>query len=224
MKKIKERILKLLNLSRDSGATKQESQTAMLKAQEYMVKHGIQESDVYNTDNQKLKTMQVTSYKRLVWWHLRLGEIIADNFKCISYRQKYGNLSTVKFLGKEKDIEVTMEIFYYGLEMIEYYANKIKSDHYIETDERMKKKTVNTYITGYLDGLKSKFKEQVKNNEWGLILKRDKSVDDYAKDELNLRKFNLKHQTDNDTKMYDKGFKQGKKFEMIKGKIEQGGS
>lgn len=225
-----ERIKKLFAMGNDTRGNENESQTALLKAQKLMAEHGISQTEI-NDENSIDNTVQdvsITGYKSIEWWHGRLGVIISENFKCFCYvdnrRQGYRNLlKSINFVGLSDDIKIAREVFYYAIMMIEYHVEVYVRNYRIENPGKTSYKPIeNRFIEGYLSGLKRKFEEQKEQNksEWGLVLVRDKRIDEYTKNELNLKKSNSKIRSSNDMEHYDKGFKKGKAFNMINGHLE----
>lgn len=81
----------------------------------------------------------------------------------------------------------------------------------------------NDYIRGFLKGLDEKFKEQIEQNkeEWGLVLVRDKAIDEaFANIQSTEKMRPSKVSTSYDFKAYEDGRQQGKRFEQVSGEIE----
>lgn len=82
----------------------------------------------------------------------------------------------------------------------------------------------NTYIKGFIRGLKERFEEQVKVNSWALVLVKDALVEKaYA--EMDFKKGSASTvRTTQDTAAYTSGFKEGKSFSgsAPKGKLNEG--
>jgi hypothetical protein len=224
-----EKIKKLLNMANDGRGNTNESQAALLKAQKLMAENGISHTDIQMGINSEIEVTDssIMGFKNLVWWHRSLGKIICDNFKCFCYINQRRNgynelLKSVNFVGFDEDVIVAKEIFYYAIMMIEYHTEiYIINFKLSNMDVKNSKSIQNSFIQGYLRGLINKFDEQKEQNkkEWGLVLVRDKKVDDYTNN-LNLKKSDMKIRTNKDMAHYKKGFDEGKKFNIIKGVLE----
>ncbi|MEK4448670.1 DUF2786 domain-containing protein [Bacillus sp. FSL M8-0052] len=167
----------------------EESQSAFLLAQKLMMKHDISAGDVTDTpEKEEITKGQATAYKRLFWWERTLAGIMAKNFKVEFY---YSNRvlngdqrrkSTIVFFGYESDVQLAKEMYVLAYDAIVLYANRFVDDYYKENFiERSIKKTrdlKNSYITGFLEGLKQKFNEQVSQlkEEYGLMVIKPKEV------------------------------------------------
>lgn len=214
-----EKIQKVLALASNNPSA-EEGQTAMLLAQKMMAENNISMSDVSVTE---IKTKEVVdqvvdSSRRMSWWQNHLGGIIADNFKCGIYINKNRREGTtnIKFVGLKNDVELAKQIYLYAVEVISHnYKEYVRKN----SDRMFTKGIKNQYILGFLEGLKEKFSEQIKNNTWGLVLVKDQLVDKALKD-LNLRKagkttINI---NGNELDRYN-GYRDGKSFNLISGKL-----
>ena len=228
--KVLEKIKKLFALGNDLRGNEIESQSAILKAQQLMAEYGISHTDIQDGTNfpNEVQDNSITGYKNLEWWHGNLGQVISENFKCFCYmdnrRMGYRQvLHSVNFVGLCEDIKVAKEVFYYAIMMIEYHSEVYLRNYRIENPDRKDYRAIeNKYVQGYLAGLKRKFEEQKEQNkkEWGLILVRDKSIDEYVKKELNLCSASSKIKSSRDMEHFNNGFTQGKNFNMIDGYVE----
>lgn len=225
-----EKIKKLLAIGEDIRGNVNESQIALLKAQKLMAEHGISSSDVFDTNisSNDVEDNSISGYKNLEWWNGCLGVIIAENFRCFCYinHKKYSNkiLKSINFVGLKEDVKVSKEVFYYAIEMVEYYKDMYIRNYRINNPHRTDFKGIeNTYINGYLSGLKAKFEEQKEENKskWGLILVRDEEVNSYIKKNLDLRKgTSSKIKSSNNMDHFNSGFEKGKNFNVIGGELE----
>lgn len=224
-----EKIRKLLNMASDGRGNKNEIQAALLKAQKIMAENGISHTDITMGTNSEIEVMDtsIMGFKSLERWHGALGKIICDNFKCFCYidRKRKGYrelLKSVNFVGFDEDVGIAKEIFYYAIMMIEYHTEIYTINFKLENaDVKNMKSIENSFVQGYLSGLNKKFEEQKEQNkkEWGLVLVKDKKIDDYVNN-LSLKKSDSKIRTNTDMAHYKKGFYEGKKFNMIKGVLE----
>lgn len=171
--KLKETIQKLLIKSGDSGATLAEKDEAYLLAQRLMLKHNIEEDELYEKTHEQKRLEEIyhkpaTDYMRLNFWHRGLARIISKNFKCLYYIDMWqgdysstdSNKSRIKMFGVRGDVEIAVQVYEDAFKAIEVYSKE-----YIEgrKDVTKNRKTAvkNDFISGYLEGLKSKFEDQV---------------------------------------------------------------
>lgn len=121
----------LIKAEPNSGTTEAEAQSALLMAQKLMAKHNIDMSQVIDTV-EKTKTEiehgKVTEKEKKVWWKGTLATIIAENFRCYSYYDKYGkglkSVVELRFLGVKEDVQVATEVFKAAAVMIDYYSKE----------------------------------------------------------------------------------------------------
>jgi len=198
-----------------------EAQAAMLMAQKMMVEYNLSMSDVSMGEINKKEVINesISQSSRSAWWHQHLASIIADNFKCGIYihRSRSNGITNIKYIGLKNDVEIAKQVYLYAVEAISFsYKKYIRENSYRDNKQGIK----NQYIYGYLEGLKAKFAEQVKNNEWGLVIVKDKVVND-AIDNLNLRKGGKRHINTNGNEVdRSSGYEDGKKFNIISGQLK----
>lgn len=97
--KAKQKIVKLLALAND--ASDEESMSALAKAQELMLQHNIDESDVfeYKQEQKSEAVIDTVIYQgRPQKWLYRLASIIAENFRVRTYYVS-GSPIELRFLG-----------------------------------------------------------------------------------------------------------------------------
>lgn len=175
--KLIEKIQKLMRKTVDNGATEAEAETSLLIAQQLMAKHGIEMVEVEEkskaTEEDEKVVHDGTDYKRFSWWERVLASVIADNFRCYTYRNLINRQSKIVFFGQAKDVEVCKEIFSVYVSITENLAKRYVSSYPAGHRNAIK----NTYIDGFIDGLKEKLKKQVDNNkEMALVLVKPEAV------------------------------------------------
>lgn len=233
LRKMRGRVKKLLVLSRDSAATENVSQASMLHAQRIMAEYNISEEEAMSEgvsekaqDFMKQKEAYhkpVTDYMNIPSWYFRLSNVIAENFKCFVYRQhwvgshksKEKELKRIIFLGTMEDVTIAAEVFEFAVNAITFLSNDYM-DTRKDVSRGMKTAVKNTYIVGYIDGLKAKFAEQVTELQIALV-----------KDEIVLLEFD-KLETINSTATtrisadkdaHEKGFRDGKNFDNTRQRL-----
>lgn len=203
-----------------NGATKEIAEVAMLTAQKLMIENDISMSDITPADVKPKEIVDevIKSSGRLTWWQESLSVIIADNFKCYIYkrRNRTDGITNINFLGLKSDVEIAREVYLYAVDVIylkyKEYMTKIADDG--ASSERK-----NQYLFGFLDGLKDKFAEQVKHNDWALVIVKDPEVTK-AFDQLKPKKGKKKniYVNFNETDKIN-GYRDGKNFQFVAGKL-----
>jgi hypothetical protein len=217
--KIIEKIKKLLALSESSNEN--EAKVAMLKAQELLAKHKLSMKEVkgfkiYNSAiKEKKSSVSFTKAK----WKATLSRLIADNFGCYRYFKSKGT-NTIAFFGREEDIIVCNIVLEYAVDCIHSVVKRLRYQ-YLKNGYSTKG-LENDYALGFIAGLNEKFEEQKKaNQEWGLVLVKDKEVIE-AHDQIKFKgKINISTCYQGYEDAYFKGCEDGKKF-SVSDKITEG--
>lgn len=211
MEKVKETIKKLLALAND--ANDNESQTALLKAQELMLKNNLDQSDIDSVKevNEPIVVNRVVLQGKPQLWLYRLASIIARNFKVKYYYEPYHNGVYIRFLGIESDVDVAEITYNYALASVKHCARGFMRLKHIKRKHKKKYELRRDYIEGYLHGLDKKFKEQVSNNKYEVALTLKPVVVEKI-EELNLvAGKDTSHQV-KDEEAYQTGFEDGLSF------------
>lgn len=217
--RIIEKIKKLLALGESSNEN--EAKVAMLKAQELLAKHKLSMKEVkgfkiYNSAiKEKSSNVSFTKAK----WKAKLAGLIANNFGCYHY-YKSRRTHTIAFFGREEDIIVCNIVLEYAIDCINSVVKRLRYQYL--KDGYSTKGLENDYALGFIEGLNEKFEEQKKvNQEWGLVLVKDKEVVE-AHDQIEFKgKINTGTQYQGYADAYIKGCENGKKF-SISDKITEG--
>lgn len=150
-------VRKLLAVVNDKGATEAEAMTAALKAQEIMAKYNINLADVEDeseSDSEEIVDFGVDVGKGNKWkYHLAM--VIANNFCCRAYC--HGS-QMIFFYGYKKHSEVAKEVFTF----LYNTGNRLADRYYAELYNRGEstKGVKNTFLLGYLTGIKSVLEKQ----------------------------------------------------------------
>lgn len=174
----------------------EEAQTALLKAQEILAKHGLSMGDIDVNDIPNGYVKEVVNEaiyedKAISWWVDKLAVVIADNFRCNSsiWTTRIGGKKVgsqkLRFVGLKEDVELATEVFQQAIYMIVFHANMYVANNGIKGKSEIAR-TKNDYMQGFIRGLEAKFKEQVERNNWGLVLVQDALVVQAVKG-LNLK-------------------------------------
>lgn len=224
LQSIKDKIKKLLTLSEGSNFD-EESQTALLKAQELMVKYKLEQKDI--EDDQK--ESKVVQKKTVLCYSTRssdhymndLASVISENFCCVNYVSTTKGTSThyICFMGDEDDVEIATESLYVANQAIVKGYNKIYKEVCKENNiSYLPAKYFNPlkvgYTEGYIKGLKEALQAQKEANaEWGLVLVVPQEAKDFMSDleGVDFRTMNAIRQSN---RYYDQGYDDGKEFKL----------
>lgn len=195
MTTVADKVKKLLALA--DSPNENEAQTAMLKAQELMVKHKLTMRDVEEVVEKQVVTMTTTHQKfRNTKWKAILGKVISDNFLCESLSQVNQNHSArVCFVGLEEDVDICVAVFNYAVKYVDKNVARLRRKYY---DAGQSAKGVEeAYAIGFCHGLRENYMAQIKNNtEFGLVLVKDDRIKE-AMDDLNVRQQTVHMNVDN---------------------------
>lgn len=149
--KIEERLEKLLALTQSPNEF--EAMKAAKAAQELMAKYNIQLS---NLKHEQKSVNGVTSMygKR---YRFQLAKIVADNYGVKHY---YINKMTVAFYGHAASVETAVKVYDYLHNMIHRLADSHQTK--VWKKEHCTKGVYNSYVQGFLNGLKAELDSQCK--------------------------------------------------------------
>ncbi len=217
--KILEKIQKLLALSESSN--EHEAQLSMLKAQELLVKHKLSLKEVkeFKTFNSSIKEkISCVSFTKAKWKG-QLASIIADNFGCYMFFKTRGT-HTITFFGREEDIAVCNIVLEYAVDCVTSAVKRLRYQY--SKNGYSTKGLENDYAIGFTKGIKVKFEEQKqKNQEWGLVLVKDKEVVEAYGQKKFRGSINTSASYQGHEAAYYKGKSDGEKF-SISDKIAEG--
>lgn len=216
----------------NSNAFESEVEGAMLKAQEMLVKYGLTMSDVANDEEvsqeKEILDSGIYTAKRLTWWEKYISTVVARNFRCDSIIKMNGK-STICFIGIKEDVDIATQMYFYAKESISYLSdcyiiNRCNENNMAPLNKRPEhlrkfttlkdfKSEKNSYIEGFIDGLDDKFREQIKKNDWGLILVKDEAVTEYTNALKPKKGRSSKIKTSIDNSHYNTGYSDGHNLE-----------
>jgi len=215
------KIQKLLALSESSNEN--EAKNAMLKAQQLLVKNKITMQEVQSLKPKDIeictKRTDVTFTKAK--WKCSLANVIAENFCCYSYIASR-RTNRIVFIGKTEDVYICNLVFNYALDTIDASVKALRYAYYKQNAST--KGLQSDYAIGFVLGLKKSFDAQKKqNSEWGLVLAKDKAVEDAYKALNFTNTVQLKSKYNGHLQAYNIGKEDGEKF-SISDKIENEGT
>jgi hypothetical protein len=174
-KNIISKIEKLLALA-GNNPSEAEAQAAMLKAQKLMAEHNLDMSTFKEAGEVKKEVEQVwVKGGHNCNWMIRLAQVVAENFRCNLLR---GTGYGLVFIGLKEDVAICTQVFNFASHTMDRNMTKLRRQY--------RKQGLSTegisgdYAMGFISGLRDKFKEQVENNNWGLVLVKDNAVMEYT--------------------------------------------
>jgi hypothetical protein len=189
----------------------EEGQTALLKAQELMAKHNIGMDEVGDKKIEKeVVVADLTSRGRTPFWKKSLAKVISENFRCMAYTSKFGGKSSLKILGLTEDVELAKEMFDFAVGTLEYsvgeYMKRLRRELGVGGSTGVR----NDYILGFIKGLNDKFRKQVEQNNWALVLVKDELVTQHIENMRFTSGKTSKVQRSNNKDAYNSGYERGK--------------
>lgn len=218
------RKIQLLLKKTTNNPSKEEAQTALLMAQRLMAEHGVSQSEINSYEDVTIPDKKVTrsdfKFKRSTpWYKKELSAVIASNFRCYNWISRNNSNSRIVFLGLEQDVELAKMTYEFACDAIKYGANQfvkeLKKMKHISSVTAIK----NDYMVGWLNGLKDQFKEQVNQNNWGLVLVKDALVvKEYENMSFNKgRSSHISSSRNSDAR--NSGYRDGKGFVSPSGRL-----
>lgn len=221
------RVKGLLKLAEDNS-NMEESQSAFIQAQQMMIRYGVNPEDLAVDEKTKsILTKSATEYKRLWWWERALGNIMAKNFRCSWYYSSKRFAGTVQmkrkiiFVGFEADVELATEMYTLAKSALHYYTTQFVKDLKVNKKQTQNKRAKDDYIRGFIDGLEEKFVEQIKEQQWGLVVVVPEEVINKTK-EITKGGKAISYYIPNpqSKKHYDQGYEAGHKIDYTKRTID----
>ena len=213
---ILEKVRKILAIAEKSNFA-EEAEIAMLKAQQLLVEHGLSLSDVSEEAIEKnVVTLDADELGQKVHWRGLLSVIVGSNFRCVPYWNGWGNHYRLRFIGLETDAQVAKQVYQAARDAVEKLVRK-------HLDERKKEyrrsltiseamRIRSSFVGGFLDELREKFREQVAEQCWALALVPDEAVTERV-EQMKLKNGERSQaQLSGDLLAFREGFKAGKEF------------
>jgi Protein of unknown function (DUF2786) len=227
---IKRKIQKALNLSRDAGASVDESQNVLLAAQRLAIKHGLdmeELGDLPPKEAADIRHVEIKSEGLFSWWRAELMKIIGNNFKCEHYRSPTGKYKGKAYfrlvmVGFPDDVEIAVAVYKHAEKSIQHHARTYIRKMGRRILAKNKAKFRDEFIRGYLDGMARKFRDQVAAEKWELAIVKDALVLYETSPEKGFTKYEipLPDPVSSDANAYNKGFKIGRDYTFPAGSIE----
>lgn len=204
-----EKVKKLLNMTKENGASEGEVVNAVKLAQTLMAKFHIEEKALVD-ESEEVSDIKVSQSTKTPSSNLcTLAVILAKHFRCMVYRSRF----SLHILGTPVDAE----IFKNTLEFA--YQQFIKlSGKFIESfpDRSSKTRAKNSYLLGFSRGILAALEEN--EAQYALVLVVPGAVTKYAEEELHLsRGSKSSKQFDDSGNAFAQGYQDGKSLMKDKG-------
>lgn len=177
------RIKKLLSLSQSHNEN--EAQLALVKAQELMIKHHIEENQISFDEPPKIIHLTTeyyfTNYKN---FYLCDGiDELSDLYLCkvVFVRNKHSSKQYIKIIGNENDCRILQKVIGFIKSNVDGWTRKLKKDYLLD-DNQIINNCKNDYGLGFCRGLKSLLEMQRDRiqQEEGLVISTPKEAQDYV--------------------------------------------
>ena len=184
----------------------------MLKAQELLAKHKLSLKEIEEHEDINVMEGKTNITFRQGKWKGKLADLIAENFGCYHY-YRTNRTHTIIFMGKDEDVTVCKMVLEYAVDSINSVVNRLRYQY--RKEGYSTKGLENDYALGFIEGLEYAFEEQKQENqEWGLVLARDKEVvEAYEKKEF-IGSINTNTNFQGFNEAYFKGVEDGEKFSI----------
>lgn len=204
-KDIISKISKLLALAGNNPSA-EEAEAAMLKAQELMAKHSISMTEVKGGESPKKDAItHIIQGGHKSAWKMALARLISSNFRC-DYLKYVGE--GILFVGLEEDLQICISIYNYATLVLDKGMKKIRKEY--RKQGRPTDGVAETYATGFIKGLQSKFNEQIKEQKWEIVLVKDSAVVEKTQSLITGKSSTRGLKNTGDLEAFQKGFKAGK--------------
>lgn len=173
---VMEKIKKLLALVRNNPS-EGEAQAALLMAQKWMAKYHLTLKEVEEIEEEKVVGESTVTGGGSSGWQRALAKTLADNFRCEVLLNPH--TKGFIFIGNQEDLEICTMAFNYTVSVVDRGMKKLRRDYRKSGKESTG--VSGTYALGFLKGLQDKFKEQIKEEKFELVLVKDSAIVEKAK-------------------------------------------
>lgn len=220
------KIQKMLRLATNKGATENEAYVAMQQAQKLAIQYGLSLGEV-SLDEDKPKQEKIIKDYIMDFtfsnvYNKRLIFIVARNFRCEVLVSSGNRFVRGLFVGLETDVAIAKEVV-----VSAYHFMEKRAKQHSVGDVWLSKREMNSYRLGFLEGLQSKYKDNIsklkeeypeavkQDAEYGLVVVKPESLAEY------MEPYNKKpiykssaqrHDFGSDSIAYNSGYQDGQGF------------
>lgn len=228
------KIQKMLRLATNKGATENEAYVAMQQAQKLAIQYGLSLGEISLEEDkpkqEKIIEDYILDFTYTNVYNKRLVRIVANNFRCEVLVAHGDRFVRAVFVGSETDVAIAKEVVVSAYRFMEKQAKK-----YSVGDAWLSKREKNSYRLGFLNGLQSKYKDNLsklkeeypeaikQDSEYGLVVVKPESLVEYMKPYNKKEAYKSRaqrHDFGSDSLAYNSGYQDGQGF----GKQLQGGN
>lgn len=182
--KIIDKIRKLLKLSESPNVN--ESQRAIMKAQQLAVKNGIEISHIKDEKQDAVIDCFTDPLSRIPLYQKRISTVLASNFRVLIVRERILDHEGLKLkeimqvIGLPEDVIIYKQVYAYTIESYRLLLNAFLKDYKKRYPRRkIKQNLKNDYMIGFLSGLIYCFRQNIQ--EHGLMVITPQVVNDKIK-------------------------------------------
>ena len=165
------KIQSLFNVTVENGSSENEALAAALLAQKFIAKYDIKDDELFVQEEWKVVEVESKKVNRKIKYQLAM--VIADNYRCKVFFNKYYRNVTAVFVGREIDANAAKLVYEVLYDAAVKYANT-KSWKYRGHGAGLYGKFFNSAAIAFIDGVEAELSKQCKE----LILLRPKEVDE----------------------------------------------
>lgn len=233
--KILRKVKRLLALS-ENNPNEEEAQSAFVMAQRLMIDNDLSMSEIKISPGQerKIDRGKVTIHKKLFWWERKLAGIMSENFRVkhyLNWMKPSGSnrKDAIYFMGFESDVKLAKEMYLLAYEAILHYSKKYVDNYYEERiglyrERKITMQVKNSYMVGFLEGLKSKFDKQIeemKAEANALMVLVPKEVEEKYNEEITGKASPYRIPTVEEAQAYQKGYEDGNHIDYTRSTIDK---
>lgn len=202
MEKIIEKIKKLLAMTEENGASKNEAMIAALKAQKLMAEYNIDITDIRNGEESQEIIEESFNCGNGDKWKYTLADIVARNFCCETW---FIGKTHVVFFGYNKDAKIARNVFEFLFKTGNKLADKCYYEYYKNGEST--KGVKNAYLLGFSKGIDEALSKQCT----ALMIVTPKDVTEAFEEKTKgWKNLNGSLTFKNDNRAYEKGRTEGK--------------
>lgn len=220
------KIQKMLRLATNKGATENEAYIAMQQAQKLAIQYGLSIGEISIEDEKPQQEKIVKDYiKDFTYsnaYNQKLIYIVANNFRCEVLVSHGSRFARAVFVGSETDVAIAKEVVVSAYRFMEKQAK-----NYSVSVAWLSKKYMNSYRLGFLEGLQSKYKDNLsklkeeypetikQDSEYGLVVVKPESLVEYMKPYNKKPSYKSSAQRNDDGRhcsSYSAGYQDGQGF------------
>ncbi|MCI9182011.1 MAG: DUF2786 domain-containing protein [Acholeplasmatales bacterium] len=220
------KIQKMLLLATNKGATENEAYVAMQQAQKLAIQYGMSLDEISLEEDkpkqEKIIEDYIMNFTYSTVYNKQLIRIIANNFRCEILVAHGNRIVRAILVGSETDVAIAKEVVVSAYRFMEKRAK----EHSVG-DTWLSKKYMNSYRLGFLDGLQSKYKDNLsklkeeypevvkQDEEYGLVVVKPESLAEYMKPydkKPSYKSSAQRNDAGRGTMAYSSGYQDGKGF------------